>query len=215
MKKYNSIDDVIVPEVDAKLPEEVKKEKHYNPFYLPLTNLGLIAALLFTGCVVAPRASAQDTKQSYGTEQTVKQDVDLSQYTKVAEQDGLEVYVSATSLKPRHDINKKTNPDWKKSNCVRFLDIILNNTNNFGYTILELEGVVYSPDGTHTKHKLDGEILKKAWGTNYIKPHGILYEPDRWVSEFDCNFPVKQVDKYKLKRDDGNIFFLNVCVQIK
>ena len=210
-----SIDDTVnnVPEVKAKLPE---KRKHTNPFYSPLANLTLAAALLFTSAVAAPKARADgyDPKDKIGTE-LVQSEIDLSQYTKVAEQDGLEVYISEISLKPRHDPNKKTNPDWKKSNCVRFYDLLISNNNDFGYKILELSATAYYNDGSTTSHKFDAEKFSQTWGTNYIKLKSYLLEKDRWTSEFNCDFPVRLVEKYKLLSDQGKKITLTVETSIK
>lgn len=215
MQNYNSLDDAIIPEVEAKLPEEVKKEaKRFNPFYSPITNLGLVAALLFTGAVVAPRAGADgyDPKDKIGTEQMQSQ-IDLSQYTKVAEQDGLEFYLSNyTSSKPIHDLSKKTNPDWKTT-PYRFYDCIIFNTSKTNYTIVEVVGKAEDRPGPVTP--VNGETLKKIWGTILIPSNGYLIQKDRGAWSKKGIFPIKLSDHYKLSNPEGQIKEIIVEYSIK
>jgi hypothetical protein len=170
----------------------------------------ILPSFLSLAMLVSPLASsvksyADEVPTSTGTEQA---QIDLNKYAKVAEQDGLEVYVSKISLKPIHDSNKQTNPDWKKSNCVRFYDIILKNNNNFGLSIMQFDINAYGRDGSIKKNTYNVDLIIKAWGTNYIKANDMLIQKDRWVSDSNCQFPVIQDNIYQLTGDDGKRYNL-------
>ena len=174
---YNSIDDAVVPEIDAKLPEDVKKEKHYNPFYSPLTNLGLIAVLLFTGCVAAPRASAKDTKQSYGTEQVQNKiaGYNVEDLILLVENEYVKVYRTEGSREPRHDPNKKTKPDWHTT-PTKFYDFVIQNIGDIGFKLIELRSKFTA---TGKIIKADEDFLNKVLDKQYLKPNDELVMKDR------------------------------------
>lgn len=70
---------------------------------------------------------------------------------------------------------------------------------------MEFQLTVISPDGNFSG-SWDSEVLERVWGTTYIPPNNIFEAKDRWVSEDKNLFPVKIVDTYKLKGDDGNYY---------
>ena len=196
MKKYNSIDDAVeVPEIEAKLPKDVKKEKNYNSFYSPLTNLGLATVLLFTGCVATPRVSAQDTKQSYGTEQTVVQDIDLSQYTKLEVEgtEGIEVYVSPIRRNVKDWDNVYEKEDVKKWIKYAYIwDTIIKNRNSEGISLNKLE--IESLTGKKSKRVVESQeflnfYLKFSSNQNqvYIPSNGFIKFEDEVYLTGDSN----------------------------
>lgn len=118
MQDYKTIDDalngenkLVVPEIQTKLPEEIKNEvkesKHYNPFYSPIMNLSLAALLLLTTCVAVPKARADDCGglgRGYGIVLVGDQRIDLSDYCKLEVEgtEGIKVYRSKIRKQPNN-----------------------------------------------------------------------------------------------------------------
>jgi hypothetical protein len=117
-----------------------------------------------------------------------------------------------TTQRPKHYPYIKTKPDWMKSPCVRFYDVTITNSDDIGYTILELKSIItYYKDGTSPFiFTYDQKKAQRIYITNYIEPYDSLVIKDRWVgfSAFNCNFPAKLVDKYKLLGDNGKIYII-------
>lgn len=117
-----------------------------------------------------------------------------------------------TTQRPKHDPNIKTKPDWMKSPCVRFYDVTITNSDDIGYTILELKSIItYFKDGTYPWIiNYDHKKAYRIYITNYIEPYDSVVIKDRWIwfSESNCNLLAKLVDKYKLLGANGKIYII-------
>lgn len=201
MQKYNSLDDVVVPEVEAKMPEEVKKEaKRHNPFYSPLTNLGLAAILLVAGAVVAPRVRADDNKRGQDTYLVEGQQIDLSKYTKldVEGTEGIEVYVSPIRRNVKNWDNVYQKEKLKKwIDYAYIFDMIIQNNRQYGITLDKL--VVKPLTGEHrTPTTVEGEEFQKWYLPVSHDPNRVYISPnDRLISLDDFYTTGDQTKKIK------------------
>jgi hypothetical protein len=208
----NSIDDV----VNDESAQEIAPQKSYSRLHQQLLAAALATALAVSGAVAPTRAYSDgmpDASKTTGTEQVSQQQIDLSKYTKVAEQDGLDFYISKeTSAKPIHDLNKKTNPDWHTTQT-RFYDCVIVNNTDLLYTVLELSGKAKDRPGP--VNAIPGDILKKIWGTITIPPRGYLIEQDRYAWTKKGAFPLEASDVYKLRDNTENIKTVDITYIVK
>lgn len=124
------------------------------------------------------------------------------------EEIGLRIEYGPTSTKPKHNPNKRTNPDWH-TGLVRFYDVLIHNSSDMGYHIQELNIIATDSRGKSTRVSLNQNILNQAWGKTYVPPRSTLLQPDRWAGDAENDYPIRCQDIYHLKSGKGNSYQIN------
>jgi len=205
-----NIDEIVDFASERKQESEEVPSRNIGELLLRLYTAGVL--LFGAGTAISQEANADNIDNGYEVAQVVN-DIDLNEYTKVAEEDGLEFYITnVTNRKPVHNPNKKTKPDWRTT-PYRFFDLLMVNNSNVDYTILELKMEAADRKGPELKFTKDQ--LVSAWGTATIKAGESLLQPDRGAWSKKGIFPIISDESYKIQNSNGEIMDIKISYKVK
>jgi len=189
-----NIDEIVEFASERKQESEEVPSRNIGELLLRLYTAGVL--LFGAGTAISQEANADNFDNGYEIAQVVN-DIDLSEYTKVAEEDGLEVYVSPIRRNVKnwdHVYEKEKLRKWK--NYAHIWDIIFKNNTDNGIVLnkMHIESLTGEKLDKTIENK-DFENLYLPGSSNsdkvYIPAGGILFASDDFYLTGDRNKKVK------------------------